>query len=98
MFDKNCSKNDDLFLSFLVPDIPGPYGEWEWGPRAVTSVDGYGAYLQNGDHLFELSCSTLECSWSLMSQKLQVGRRGTVLMTLPPSFECNQESIDINKD
>ena len=74
--------------SFSVQDIPSPYVSTYNGPLAVTSVDGSGAYLQQNDHFFELLCTASNCSWSLMDQKLDVGRDGGVLMYLPPDFEC----------
>ena len=73
---------------FSVQNIPSPYVSTGNGPRAVTSVDGNGAYLQQNDHFFELGCSTSKCSWSLMDQKLNVGRDGAVLMYLPADYEC----------
>ena len=75
--------------SFSVQDIPPPYDPTRGNlPRAITSVDGSGAYVQQNDHFFELTCSTSKCSWSLMDQKLNVGLHGTVLMYLPTDFEC----------
>ena len=79
-------------MTFSVPDIPSPYSNTLWGPTAITSADGNGAYLQNDDHFFELNCSITECSWNLMDQKLKNGRSGTILMYLPPSFKCKKES------
>ena len=76
-----------FFLIILVGDIPSYTGHFD-GPRAITSFDGKGAYLQNYDKLFKLSCDSNSCSWSLMSQKLSVGRHGTVLMHLPVDYNC----------
>ena len=71
-----------------VQDVPSPY-TWTFnGPRALTSIDGNGAYLQQNNNFFELKCTTSKCSWSLMDQKLNVGRDSAVLMYLPPDFEC----------
>ena len=75
-------QNNFNISSLSVQDIPPPYVSTYDGPRAVTSVDGSGAYLQQNDHFFELTCSTAKCSWSLMDQKLNVGRDGAVLMYL----------------
>ena len=82
---RNQSKSN-FFLS--VQDVPSPYRSTFNGPHAVTSVDGNGAYVQQNDKFFELKCTTSECSWSLMDQKLDVGRDSAVLMYLPADFEC----------
>ena len=88
--------------SFSVQEIPSPYVSTYNGPSAVTSVDGYGAYLQQNDHFFELSCTASKCSWSLMDQKLDVGRDSAVLMYLPANFECwfytNKSSLTLKLD
>ena len=76
----------NFFLLILVDDIPSYIGGD--GPRAIASFDGKGAYLQYNDKLFKLSCDSNSCSWSLMSQKLSVGRHGTVLMHLPDDYNC----------
>ena len=81
--------NNFNISSFSVQEIPSPYVSTYNGPSAVTSVDGYGAYLQQNDHFFELTCTASKCSWSLMDQKLDVGRRDSaILMYLPANFEC----------
>ena len=77
-----------LFSSFLVTDIPSPYISTVEGPTGVTSVDGKGAYVQQDDKFFELTCSKSACSWSLMNQTLKVGRDSAVLMYLPHGFPC----------
>ena len=59
--------NNSNIYSFSVQDIPSPYDPTRGNsPRAITSVDGSGAYVQQNDHVFELACSTSKCSWSLM--------------------------------
>ena len=73
---------------FSVQDVPSPYTNTFNGPRAVSSVDGNGAYLQQNNNFFELKCTTSKCSWSLMDQKLNEGRDSAVLMYLPADFEC----------
>ena len=79
-----------LWLNFFslisVDDIPSSSGGD--GARAIASSDGKGAYLQSFDKLFKLSCDSNSCSWSLMSQKLSVGRSGPVLMLLPDDYNC----------
>ena len=79
-----------LWLNFFslisVDDIPSSSGGD--GARAIASSDGKGAYLQAYDKLFKLSCDSNTCSWSLMSQKLSVGRSGPVLMLLPDDYNC----------
>ena len=82
------SNNIKYNFLFSVQDVPSPYQSTFNGPRAVTSVDGNGAYLQQHNNFFELKCTTSKCSWSLMDQKLNVGRDSAVLMYLPPDFEC----------
>ena len=74
-----------------VPDIPPPYTyEQLDGPTALTSLDGKGAFLQQGENFFELTCDTSSCTWSVMEQSLDVGRFGTVMTYLPSGFECHQ--------
>ena len=80
--------NNFNISSFPVQEIPSPYVSTYNGPSAITSVDGYGAYLQQNNHFFELSCTASKCSWSLMDQKLDVGRDSAILMYLPANFEC----------
>ena len=63
-----------------VPDIPSPYYRSFDGPAALTSLDGKGAFLQNGENFFELTCDHSSCTWSLMAQTLDVGRAGVVMM------------------
>ena len=90
------------FIFFSVQEIPSPYVSTYNGPSAVTSVDGYGAYLQQNDHFFELLCTVSKCSWSLMDQKLDVGRDSAILMYLPANFECwfyaNKSSLTLKLD
>ena len=76
----------NFFLSISVDDIPSSNNAD--GVRAIASSDGKGAYLQAYDKLFKLSCDSNSCSWSLMSQKLSVGRSGPVLMLLPDDYNC----------
>ena len=76
----------NFFLSISVDDIPSS-GSSD-GVRAIASSDGKGAYLQAFDKLFKLSCDSNTCSWSLMSQKLSVGRTGPILMLLPDDYNC----------
>ena len=78
----------NFFLSISVDDIPSSNIGGD-GPRAIASSDGKGAYLQAYDKLFKLSCDSNSCSWSLMSQKLSVGRSGPVLMLLPDDYNCS---------
>ena len=77
----------NFFLSISVDDIPSSNIGAD-GARAIASSDGKGAYLQAYDKLFKLSCDSNSCSWSLMSQKLSVGRSGPVLMLLPDDYNC----------
>jgi len=45
-----------------IQDVPYPYTSTLNGPRAVTSVDGNGAYLQQNSNFFELKCTISKCS------------------------------------
>ena len=76
---------------FVVDDIPSSYEASSDGPRAITSVDGTGVYLQQDDQFFELTCSVEKCSWSPMDIKLNIGREGPLLMYLPPNFQCKDD-------
>ena len=76
-----------------VPDIPSPYSPSFDGPAALTSLDGKGAFLQNGGNFFELTCYTSSCTWSVMNQTLDVGRGGVVMTYLPSGFECHQGNL-----
>ena len=80
--------NSGLFLLFAVEDIPSSYESSSDGPRAITTVDGTGVYLQQDDQFFELTCSVEKCSWNDMKIKLDIGREGPLLMYLPPNFQC----------
>ena len=78
------------FSSFLVGDLPSPYTSTHNGPRGVTSTDGKGAYVQQSNNFFQLSCDTSSCSWSVMTQTLDQGRDSSVLMYLPPGYGCSK--------
>ena len=80
-----------LFLLFVVDDIPSSYEASSDGPRAITSIDGTGVYLQQDDQFFELTCTVKKCSWSSMNIKLDIGRGGPLLMYLPPNFQCKDD-------
>ena len=83
--------NPGLFLLFVVDDIPSSYEANSDGPRAITSVDGTGVYLQQDDEFFELTCSVKRCLWSEMDIKLDIDREGPLLMYLPPNFQCKDD-------
>ena len=68
----------------LGPDLPIPLS----GHKIVNfdgSVISIGGWNSNGpsDALFKLVCSTKECKWEKMAQKLKVARNAFVAMTIP---------------
>ena len=79
-----------FFILITVESLPtvhnlDSYGIW--GSRAVPSINGNGAYLQFKEHLYELSCTSSSCTWSLMEQKLSL-INDAVMMSLPSDYNC----------
>ena len=87
IFATNSIKKE-ISYSILVSSLPSGYGTNWPQSRALTSLDGKGAYLySNGDRFFELNCET-DCTWSVMSQKLPKNTTNAIMMYLPPNVTC----------
>jgi len=71
-----------------IGSLPTTHDYSFWGARALPSTTGNGAYLQNEEFLYELSCSSSSCNWSEMTQQLSTPVSGAVMMHLPDSFTC----------
>jgi hypothetical protein len=61
-----------------------------YGAAMVPTPDGTGVVLIGGDpahkELYELKCSSSDCIWSKMDQKLSVARMFHVAMYVPDNF------------
>ena len=57
--------------------------------RAVTSASGQGAIVQMGEYFYELSCEIIDCSWSILTQKLDLGVFSPVMMNLENDYACD---------
>ena len=83
--------NFDLISIFsliliAVGSLPTTHDSSFYGARALPSTTGSGAYLQNEEFLYELSCTTSSCNWSEMIQQLSTPVYAAVMMNLPDSF------------
>jgi hypothetical protein len=77
------------FLIIPVAELPIDHVDAENkfnGARAVTSSSGKGAIVQMWEHFYEVTCEISGCSWSILAQKLDLGVRSAVMMTLPPDY------------
>ena len=59
-----------------------------WGATAVISGSRQGAIVQMLEHFYELLCETSGCFWRILPQKLSLGVKYAVMMTLPPDYMC----------
>merc|ERR1711935_617663 len=71
-----------------IGSLPTTHDSSFLGARALPSTTGNGAYLQNKEFLYELSCTTSSCNWSKMTQQLSTLVYSVVMMYLPDSFTC----------
>ena len=77
--------NIKSFIYMSVASLPDKrYGY----ARALPSVSGNGAYLQDGTHLYELNCNSTSCNWSIMEQKLTRSTFPNIMSYLPPDYDC----------
>ena len=53
------------------------YGGYHHSIRAITSFDGFGAYVHSEQNLFELNCDARSCSWKKLPQGTENGRSMT---------------------
>ena len=53
------------------------YGGYHHSIRAITSFDGFGAYVHSEQNLFELNCDASSCSWKKLPQGTEDGRSMT---------------------
>ena len=58
------------------------------GARALPSLSGKGAYLQDEEYFYELTCNSSSCDWSIMKQELAKPVRYAVMMYLPNDYTC----------
>ena len=58
------------------------------GAVAVTSESGQSVIVQHEKYFYELMCDTSVCSWKILPQQLSPGVRHSVMMTLPPNYNC----------
>ena len=52
----------------------------------LTSISGKGAYLQCKQYLYELTCTSSSCDWSVMEQQLKKPVQFAVMMYLPTDY------------
>ena len=77
-------------ITISVPGLPTDHVNKKkfYGAAAVTSESGHGAIVQNMEYFYELNCNTSGCSWKILPQQLSPGVRHSVMMTLPPNYNC----------
>jgi len=71
-----------------IGSLPTTYATSFGGARSLPSLSGDGAYLQDGQYFYELSCSSVSCSWSKIEQELANPVYGAVMMYLPNDYTC----------
>ena len=72
----------------LVQSLPSVYDTAGFpGAKALTSMSGKGAYLQHQEYLYELTCDVINCTWSIMTQKLAHPVKGAIMMYFPPELK-----------
>jgi len=72
-----------------IASLPTDYYSNFHGARAVTSPSGQGAIVQHYEHLYELTCETTNCSWTILPQKLKKSVRHATLLALPAGTGCD---------
>ena len=85
-----------FFILIAVGSLPTTHDSNFVGARALPSTTGNGAYLQNEEFLYELSCTTSSCNWSEMTQQLSTPVYLAVMMYLPDSFTCTNWPKETN--
>ena len=80
--------NQIFFILIAVESLPTTYTGGFPGARAVPSIDGNGAYLQGGQYLYELVCTSSSCTWTVMEQQLSRAVNWAVMMYLPSDYNC----------
>ena len=73
---------------FSVDDLPTTHDSDFWGARALPSITGNGAYVQNKKHFYELVCSSTACQWNIMETQLTTSVRYAVMLYLPQDYTC----------
>ena len=71
------------------------YSSKYWGAQALPSPGGYGVILQSQAYLFELTCDSTGCTWTQMSQELNVPVHAAVMSYLPGGYTpiCHNSPI-----
>ena len=82
-----------IFFLLSVESLPTPYsptnsGSYLYGARALPSMAGNGAILQNQEYLYELKRNTHSCHWIIMEQTLRKSVSMAVMIYLPPGYTC----------
>ena len=73
-----------MILSLIsVESLPTTYDSNFNGARVLPSLSGNGAYLQYKEYIYELTCTSTSCNWSVMTQKLTNSVNAAVMMYLP---------------
>ena len=80
----------DIIIS--VAGLPTDYNSNFFGARAVTSAAGQGAIVQMQEHFYEVTCEISGCSWSILTQNLDVGVEMAVMMMLPVDYTSKCDS------
>jgi len=68
--------------------LPTTHDSNFFGARALPSLAGDGAILQAGKNLYELTCTSTFCNWSIMEKQLRNPAYEAVMMYLPPGYTC----------
>ena len=79
-----------IYFSILivVESLPTTHTSDFHGLKALPSTTGNGVYVQWAQHLYEMTCTSSSCTWSVMEQKLSPAVRWPVMMYLPSDYTC----------
>ena len=72
----------------VVGSLPTMHDASFYGTIAMPSINGNGAYLQYHKYLYELTCTSSSCTWSVMEQELSSRVSWAVMMHLPSDYNC----------
>ena len=73
---------------FSVDDLPTKHDSIFPGAQALPSITGNGAYVQFREYFYELVCSSIACTWTIMEKQLTTPVTEAVILYLPQDYTC----------
>ena len=73
------------------------YGGYHHSIRAITSFDGFGAYVHSEQNLFELNCDARSSSWKKLPQGTENGRSMTTFYYCYVNHQSGLQSNTFSK-